>query len=107
MGGPSALVALHASVALFGFAALFGKWIALPATLIVLGRTVTAAATSTPTLPERVSACRLTSQSFYLREGLNSRRKRPWFPRSRRHNWHALGTPARSEQPADPRRAPR
>jgi len=45
MGGPSALVALHASVALFGFAALFGKWIALPATLIVLGRTVTAAAT--------------------------------------------------------------
>jgi drug/metabolite transporter (DMT)-like permease len=42
--GP-ALVALHVAVALFGFAALFGQWIALPATAIVLGRTVTAAAT--------------------------------------------------------------
>ncbi|HEX6137344.1 MAG TPA: DMT family transporter [Casimicrobiaceae bacterium] len=41
----AALVALHASVALFGFAALFGKWIALPATVIVLGRTAIAAAT--------------------------------------------------------------
>jgi drug/metabolite transporter (DMT)-like permease len=40
-----ALVALHAAVALFGFAALFGKWIALPASLIVLGRTSIAAAT--------------------------------------------------------------
>jgi drug/metabolite transporter (DMT)-like permease len=40
-----ALIALHLSVALFGFAALFGKWIALPATVIVLGRTLTAAAT--------------------------------------------------------------
>lgn len=40
-----ALIALHVAVALFGFAALFGKWIALPATAIVLGRTVTAAAT--------------------------------------------------------------
>jgi drug/metabolite transporter (DMT)-like permease len=39
------LVALHAAVALFGFAALFGKWIALPATAIVLGRTAIAAAT--------------------------------------------------------------
>jgi len=36
---------LHAAVALFGFAALFGKWIALPATAIVLGRTIVAAAT--------------------------------------------------------------
>ena len=35
-----ALVRLHAAVALFGFAALFGKWIALPALVIVLGRTV-------------------------------------------------------------------
>ncbi len=41
----AALVALHTAVALFGFAALFGKWIALPATAIVLGRTMTAAAT--------------------------------------------------------------
>jgi drug/metabolite transporter (DMT)-like permease len=41
----TALVALHLSVALFGFAALFGKWIALPATAIVLGRTAIAAAT--------------------------------------------------------------
>jgi drug/metabolite transporter (DMT)-like permease len=41
----NALVALHASVALFGLAALFGQWVALPATLIVLGRTTIAAAT--------------------------------------------------------------
>jgi drug/metabolite transporter (DMT)-like permease len=40
----AALFALHVSVALFGFAALFGKWIALPATVIVLGRTAIAAA---------------------------------------------------------------
>jgi drug/metabolite transporter (DMT)-like permease len=40
-----ALVALHLAVALFGLAALFGKWIALPATAIVLGRTVVAAVT--------------------------------------------------------------
>jgi drug/metabolite transporter (DMT)-like permease len=39
----SALLALHAAVALFAFAALFGKWIALPATAIVLGRTAFAA----------------------------------------------------------------
>jgi drug/metabolite transporter (DMT)-like permease len=39
----AALFALHVSVALFGFAALFGKWIALPATAIVLGRTAIAA----------------------------------------------------------------
>jgi len=40
-----ALASLHAAVALFGFAALFGKWIALPALVIVLGRTVIGAAT--------------------------------------------------------------
>jgi drug/metabolite transporter (DMT)-like permease len=40
-----ALASLHAAVALFGFAALFGKWIALPACVIVLGRTVIGAAT--------------------------------------------------------------
>jgi drug/metabolite transporter (DMT)-like permease len=40
----AALLALHASVALFGFAALFGKWITLPASVIVLGRTAIAAA---------------------------------------------------------------
>jgi len=41
----AALVSLHAAVALFGFAALFGKWIALPAAAIVLGRTTIAALT--------------------------------------------------------------
>ncbi len=41
----SALASLHAAVALFGFAALFGKWIALPALVIVLGRTVIGAGT--------------------------------------------------------------
>lgn len=41
----TALTALHVAVALFGFAALFGKWIALPATAIVLGRAVIGGAT--------------------------------------------------------------
>ena len=45
MSRTAALVALHSAVALFGFAALFGKWIALPPVEIVLGRTIVAAAT--------------------------------------------------------------
>ena len=39
----SALASLHLSVALFGFAGLFGRWLDLPATTIVLGRTSVAA----------------------------------------------------------------
>jgi len=39
-----ALIALHAAVALFAMAGLFGKWLALPALAIVLGRTLVAAA---------------------------------------------------------------
>jgi drug/metabolite transporter (DMT)-like permease len=39
----AALLSLHLAVALFGFAGLFGKWIALSPTTIVLGRTVVAA----------------------------------------------------------------
>jgi drug/metabolite transporter (DMT)-like permease len=39
-----ALVALHAAVILFGFAGLFGKWLALSPVAIVLGRTAIAAA---------------------------------------------------------------
>ena len=39
----TALVALHAAVALFGFAGLFGKWLALSPVAIVLGRTGIAA----------------------------------------------------------------
>jgi drug/metabolite transporter (DMT)-like permease len=38
-----ALVALHGAVALFGFAGLFGKWLALSPVAIVLGRTAIAA----------------------------------------------------------------
>src|SRR5256886_1634076 len=38
----SALVSLHAAVLLFGFAGLFGKWLALSPELIVLGRTIVA-----------------------------------------------------------------
>lgn len=38
-----ALLALHAAVGLFGFAGLFGKWLALPPYAIVLGRSVIAA----------------------------------------------------------------
>ena len=37
-----ALAALHCAVALFGFAGLFGKWLALPPVTIVFGRTVIA-----------------------------------------------------------------
>lgn len=40
----AALLALHAAVALFGFAGLFGKWLALSPVAIVLGRTAIAAA---------------------------------------------------------------
>ncbi len=40
----SALVSLHAAVLLFGFAGLFGKWLALSPEWIVLGRTVVASA---------------------------------------------------------------
>ncbi|MEO8738724.1 MAG: DMT family transporter [Casimicrobiaceae bacterium] len=39
MARHGALVSLHVAVLLFGFAGLFGKWIVLPATTIVLGRT--------------------------------------------------------------------
>ncbi len=39
-----ALFALHAAVLLFGFAALFGRWLELSPPAIVLGRTVVAAA---------------------------------------------------------------
>jgi drug/metabolite transporter (DMT)-like permease len=38
-----ALLALHAAVLLFGFAGLFGKWLALPPVLIVLARAAIAA----------------------------------------------------------------
>jgi hypothetical protein len=41
-----ALASLHLAVALFGFAGLFGPWLALPPTLVVLGRTAIAAARS-------------------------------------------------------------
>jgi drug/metabolite transporter (DMT)-like permease len=40
----SDLVLVHFAVLLFGFAGLFGKWLALPPVAIVLGRTVVAAA---------------------------------------------------------------
>jgi drug/metabolite transporter (DMT)-like permease len=40
----TALVALHAAVLLFGFAALFGKWLDTSPVAIVLGRTTVAAA---------------------------------------------------------------
>jgi drug/metabolite transporter (DMT)-like permease len=40
-----ALAALHLAVALFGFAGLFGKWLALPPVTIVFGRTLVASVT--------------------------------------------------------------
>ncbi|MEJ7670134.1 MAG: DMT family transporter [Casimicrobiaceae bacterium] len=45
MSVTTSLLALHASIVLFGFAGLFGKWIALSAVTIVVGRTLIAAAT--------------------------------------------------------------
>jgi drug/metabolite transporter (DMT)-like permease len=59
-----ALASLHAAVALFGFAALFGKWIALPALVIVLGRTVIGAGTLA--LAARFRGHRLTRPSRAL-----------------------------------------
>ena len=44
MSHTAALIALHAAVALFGFAGLFGKWLDLSPVAIVLGRTAIAAA---------------------------------------------------------------
>src|SRR5450755_805236 len=41
-GQRSALISLHAAVLLFGFAGLFGKWLALSPESIVLGRAVVA-----------------------------------------------------------------
>ena len=43
MNRSAALLSLHAAVLLFGFAGLFGKWLALPPPAIVLGRTLVAA----------------------------------------------------------------
>jgi drug/metabolite transporter (DMT)-like permease len=43
MGHATALIALHVAVALFGFAGLFGKWLALSPVAIVLARTAIAA----------------------------------------------------------------
>jgi len=43
MRAATALFSLHVAVALFGFAALFGKWIALAPVELVLGRTIVAA----------------------------------------------------------------
>jgi drug/metabolite transporter (DMT)-like permease len=43
MTNAAALIAVHAAVALFGFAGLFGKWLALSPVAIVLGRTSVAA----------------------------------------------------------------
>ncbi len=44
MSHAAALFTLHTAVLLFGFAGLFGKWLALPPIAIVLGRTAIAAA---------------------------------------------------------------
>jgi drug/metabolite transporter (DMT)-like permease len=38
MSGTKSLVEIHAAVLLFGLAGLFGKWLALPSNIIVLGR---------------------------------------------------------------------
>jgi len=43
MNRNGALVGVHAAVLLFGFAGLFGRWLDLPPTWIVLGRTAVAA----------------------------------------------------------------
>lgn len=50
------LAALHAAVALFGFAGLFGKWIAWDPAAIVLGRTLVAAAVLAVVVRRRTGA---------------------------------------------------
>lgn len=50
------LAALHAAVALFGFAGLFGKWIAWEPPAIVLGRTLVAAAVLAVVVRRRTGA---------------------------------------------------
>ncbi len=47
----SALVALHGAVLLFGFAGLFGKWLALPPVTIVFGRAAVASVALALLLP--------------------------------------------------------
>jgi drug/metabolite transporter (DMT)-like permease len=59
-----ALGALHLAVVLVGFAGLFGKWLALPAVTIVLGRTLVASGALIALLrlarrPERLSSQRI------------------------------------------------
>ncbi len=49
----------------------------------------------TSTLPERVSAYRLTWQPVHLREPVRSPRQRPWFPAWCHCVWHGLGTVVR------------
>ena len=66
MTSRSALFALHAAVALFGFAALFGRWIALPAIVIVLGRTSIAAAALALVLAARRERATRPSMSFVV-----------------------------------------
>jgi drug/metabolite transporter (DMT)-like permease len=56
MRASTALAALHVAVALFGFAALFGAFVALPPVAIVFGRTVVAAAALALVLAQRQQA---------------------------------------------------
>src|SRR5205823_12799791 len=64
MRATTALVALHVFVALFGFAAPFGKWIALSPVDIVFGRTEVAPLTFAAVLRSPKRAARPPSQGL-------------------------------------------
>lgn len=66
----SALLQVHASVFLFGLSGLFGKFLALPATIIVLGRTGFAALALGLVLARRRRPARLSTGQDWLGMGL-------------------------------------
>ncbi|HUH94840.1 MAG TPA: DMT family transporter [Casimicrobiaceae bacterium] len=67
----AALATLHLAVGLFGFAGLFGKWLALPAVTIVLGRTLVAALALAVLLRFKGEPAALTGERFDGRLALN------------------------------------
>jgi len=67
----AALATLHLAVALFGCAGLFGKWLALPAVTIVLGRALVAALTLAVLLRFKREPAALAGARFDGRLALN------------------------------------
>lgn len=64
------LLEIHLAVLLFGLASLFGKWVALPAAIIVLGRVAFAVPALAAVLRWRGRSVRLKKKRDYLHLGL-------------------------------------